>query len=165
MAEKLFNSEWSNENAIYVVLLVVVFLLGIVPIGWYYLQSLDDLSVTQKQLRKAEVYNHLATSVLETKHNEYDAARKNVGEFFCLLQTEAEKGDDGFLTANQIADLKPIFENRDLVIEKLDRRDQISLNQLTEIYSAYIKTVGKNALDADSSNFGNSRKLILQKSF
>lgn len=165
MAGESIISKWMKENAIFMVLLIVVFLLGIVPLGWYYWQSLNDIEAAQASLRKAKIYNHLATSIVETRQGEYEEARQEASIFFSELRDEEEKGNTGFLTNEQREKLKQIFKNRDEIITMLAQRDQVSLERLTDIYNIYVETVGKTMNEKSISYFFNGPKFTVQKTF
>lgn len=116
-------------------------------------------------MRKAKIYNHLVTSIVETRQGEYEEARQEISIFFSELRNEDEKGNIGFLTNEQRGKLKPIFKDRDEIITMLAQRDQVSLERLTDIYNVYVQTVGKTMKEKSVSYFYNGPKFIVQKTF
>lgn len=117
--------------------LLLVFLLGLVPMWWQYRTANQAHEATQKLLRKAGVKDHLMTAIAEARGGEYETARQNASDFFTNLNAEIEKGDSGYLTAEQREKLKPIFANRDSMITLLAQRDPASVDRLADIYTIY----------------------------
>lgn len=127
---------------IYAVILLIVFLLGLVPM-WIQKRAVDaELAASQKLLRKSEIKGLLTSSIVEAKRGEYENARKGSSDFFTRLRTEEETGDEGFLTEQERAKVKPIFDARDTVITMLAQRDPASLERLTNIYATYMQALG-----------------------
>jgi|SRR5690606_31732118 len=127
---------------IYLVVLAIVFLLGFVPMWLKLRQANAAAAVTQTQLRKAEVENLLTSAIVESRVGEYESARQKTSEFFTRLQAEIDKGDDGYLTADQRTKIASVFQNRDTLITLLAQRDQASGDRLTDIYAIYQNAIG-----------------------
>ena len=123
--------------SIFAVILIAAFLLGMVPM-WLKVRSVNkELAASQTQIRKQEVAGLLTTSIVEARRGEYEIARQATSDFFTRLRAEEDMGDAGFLTAEQRAKAKPVFEDRDAVITMLAQRDPASLDRLTNIYVNY----------------------------
>lgn len=117
--------------------IVIAFLIGIVPM-WLSVRTCEaEHEATKTKLRRAEVSNLLSVSIVEARRGEYEPARQATSEFFTRLTAEIDKGDDGFLDADQRTKLNSVFNNRDAVITMLAQRDPASLDRLTDIYTSY----------------------------
>lgn len=124
--------------------ILLAFLVGLIPMWMSARTCADEHEKTRKQLRKVEVRNLLVTSLVEARRGEYETARQTASEFFTRLRAEEEKGDGGFLNADQRAKLSPIFEHRDAVITMLAQRDQASHDRLNDIYSILLDVLPAN---------------------
>jgi hypothetical protein len=127
---------------IYLAVLAIAFLIGFVPMWLKLRQANADAAVTQTQLRKAEIANLLTSAIVESRVGEYESARQKTSEFFTRLQAEIDKGDEGYLTADQRAQVAPIFQSRDTLITLLAQRDPASGDRLTDIYAVYQRAIG-----------------------
>ncbi len=133
---------------IFAAAILVAFLIGLVPM-WLSARSCSaEHEITKTQLRKTEVHDLLTTSITEARRGEYEAARQTASEFFTRLRAEEEKGEAGFITAEQRTKIKPVFDNRDAAITMLAQRDQASLDRLTDIYAAYTQAIPAKILPA-----------------
>lgn len=136
--------------AIAAAILLVVFLLGFVPMWLSAHGRAAELEKTSTKLRKAEITNLLTISIVEAKRGEYETARQTASDFFTRLRAEDEKGDAGFLTADQRPKIKPIFGNRDAVITMLAQRDPASLDRLTDLYKTYTQILPARSPSTDA---------------
>lgn len=132
-----------KKYAIYAAILLIVFLLGLVPMWYQKSQVAYELQNTQTQLRKAETENLLTTSYINVRAGEYETARQSMSSYFTRLDTEIEKGKDGFFTDAQRENLKPILNDRDTTITMLAQRDQAAAERLGDIYMNYKKALGE----------------------
>jgi hypothetical protein len=128
--------------AIYAAALIVAFLIGFVPMWMKARDNAAQTAATQTQLRKAEVANLLTSAIVESRVGEYESARQKTSDFFTRLQAESDKGDEGYLTADQRTKIAPIFQSRDTLITLLAQRDQASADRLTDIYAVYQQAIG-----------------------
>ena len=120
---------------------LLAFLVGLVPM-WLMARGIAaDRDAAQSQLRRSEMGNLLLLSIVDARRGEYEVARQEASEFFTRLRAEEDKGDDGFLTANQRTNIKTIFADRDAAITMLAQRDPASVDRLTDIYVAYAEAV------------------------
>lgn len=126
-----------SKYGIWAIALLVAFLLGLLPMWWQYSSTNQTLEATQKQLQKAQIKDYMMTAIVEARNGEYEVARQNASEFFTSLNAEIEKGDKGFLTAEQREKLKTLFTNRDNMITLLAQRDPASADRLTDMYAVY----------------------------
>jgi hypothetical protein len=131
------NQSPLSKFGIWAVILLVVFLLGLIPM-WLQKRTADQtLETVQKQLRQAQIKDHLMTAVVEARSGEYETARQSTSDFFTELNAEIERGDGGSLTADRREKLKPIFTSRDNMITLLAQRDPASVDRLAELYTIY----------------------------
>ncbi|HEX6279840.1 MAG TPA: hypothetical protein VFZ49_07455 [Pyrinomonadaceae bacterium] len=121
--------------------ILLAFLVGLMPMWLMARDIATERDEAQTQLRKSEMGNLLLLSIVDARRGEYEVARQEASEFFTRLRAEDDKGDDGFLTANQRAKIKTIFADRDAAITLLAQRDPASVDRLTEFYVAYMEAV------------------------
>ena len=137
------TSHWMRRVVIAVVLLLIVFLLGFVPM---WLQSRDyssRLAVAERQLTLAGIQNSLATAVIDARRGDYEPARLSASNFFSSLRAETDKGVDSTLSPAQIAGVQPFYTGRDEIITLLARGDPASADRLSEMYVSFLKIMNK----------------------
>ncbi len=120
---------------------LAAFLIGLVPMWITARNNAAELDAAKTQLRRSEISNLLSSSIVDARRGEYETARQESSEFFTRLRAEDDKGDDGFLTADQRTKIKTIFEDRDAAITMLAQRDPASLDRLTGFYVLYLQAV------------------------
>ncbi|MDQ3635268.1 MAG: hypothetical protein M3405_12295 [Acidobacteriota bacterium] len=131
-----------TKFGIFAVVLLIVFLLGFVPM-WMNLRTANaEHEVTKKALVKEEILNSLTTGIIDARRGEYEPARQDASDFFSKLRAEIEKEKESAYSAEQIGNLKNIFDNRDAMITLLAQRDQASVERLTDVYLKYQQAVG-----------------------
>jgi len=126
-----------------VVLMVVAFLIGFLPMWWKSREGSENLSRAERQLSLAKLQNALASAVIDARRGDYEPARKAASDFFTSLRVETERGDDSALTPAQIERIFPLFSRRDEIITLLARNDSASGERLAELYVSYRKGVEK----------------------
>ncbi len=120
---------------------LVAFLIGLVPMWLTARSNAAERDAALTELRRSEISNLLSSSIVEARRGEYESARQGTSEFFTRLRAEDEKGDEGFLNADQRAKIKTIFADRDTAITMLAQRDPASLDRLTGFYDLFLETV------------------------
>ena len=135
-----------KKYAIYAAILLVVFLLGLVPMWYQKSQVAYELQNTKTQLRKMETENLLTTSYINVRAGKYETARQSMSSYFTRLDTEIEKGKDGFFTDAQRENLKPVLNERDSTITMLAQRDQAAAERLGDMYMNYRKAIGETVM-------------------
>jgi hypothetical protein len=120
---------------------LVAFFIGFVPMWLTARSNAAERDAVKTQLRRSEISNLLSSSIVEARRGEYETARQGTSEFFTRLRAEDEKGDEGFLTADQRIRIKTIFADRDTAITMLAQRDPASLDRLTGFYDSFLQTV------------------------
>lgn len=151
MNENEFNGVKVKENTasspfvrwgIFAAIVLAAFLVGLIPMMMQKWTVQGELANTQKQLRQVEVKGLLTTAIVEANRGEYEPARQSASNFFTQLNTEQERGPEGFLTENQRGNIKPVFDARDSLITMLAQRDPAAVERLTNVYSTYLQTMG-----------------------
>ncbi len=120
---------------------LVAFLLGLVPMWLMARSNAAERDAALTQLRRSEISNLLASSIVEARRGEYETARQGTSDFFTRLRAEDEKGDEGFLNADQRTKIKTIFAERDTAITMLAQRDPASVDRLTVVYETFQQTI------------------------
>lgn len=120
---------------------LLAFLVGLVPMWLTARGYAYERDTARTQLRKSEIANLLLSSIVDARRGEYEIARQQASEFFTRLRAEEEKGDEGFLTADQRSKIQTIFADRDAAITMLAQRDPASLDRLTGFYTRYTAAV------------------------
>src|SRR6266536_5517285 len=94
---------------IYVVLLLVAFLLGFVPMWLKFRECFSSLSEVEYQLNLARIQNTLAAAVIDARRGDYEPARQAASGFFTSLRAEIDKGDTSGFTQAQRKAMQPLF--------------------------------------------------------
>jgi hypothetical protein len=122
-------------------LVLAAFLIGFVPMWLTARGNAADRDAARTQLRRSEISNLLSSAVVDARRGEYEAARQEISNFFTRVTAEEDKGDEGFMTAAQRENIKPLLANRDTLITLLAQRDPASTDRLTDLYVAYAQVV------------------------
>lgn len=120
---------------------LLAFLIGLIPMWLHARSNAAERDAARTQLRKSEIGSLLLSSVVDARRGEYEIARQEASAFFTRLRTEAEKGDGGFLTADQRTRIQAIFADRDASITLLAQRDPASVDRLSAIYGLYLQVL------------------------
>ncbi len=121
--------------------ILIAFLIGFVPMWLTARSNAAEREAVRTELRRSEIGNLLLSSIVDARRGEYEIARQEASEFFMRLRAEDDKGDDGFLSADQRTKIKAIFADRDAAITMLAQRDPASLDRLTGLYVLYLQAV------------------------
>ncbi len=132
-------------------IVVAAFLIGLVPMWITARNNAAERDTARTELRKSEIANLLSGSIVDARRGEYETARQEASDFFTRLRVEDEKGDSGFLTADQRSKIKPIFSDRDATITMLAQRDPAALDRLTNVYMSFTQTVSTTTNSASAS--------------
>jgi len=128
---------------IYVVLLVLAFLLGLVPMWWLNSQCSSSLSDAERQSSLVKMENSLASAAIDARRGDYETARQAASDFFTSLRTEFNRGVDSALSPAEIAGLQPLLTRRDEIITLLARGDATSADLLSDLYASYRTIVNR----------------------
>ena len=127
---------------IYAAMLLVAFLLGLIPMWLKARESAGELERARRDLHIVRMQSALASAAIDTRRGEYEPARQSASDFFTTLSAEIDRGAQSVLTEQQRTALNPLLRQRDEVITLLARNDPASSDRLTDLYSAYRKTMG-----------------------
>src|SRR5689334_24914571 len=110
------NSIWQNRHVkrliLYLVVLLVVFLAGLVPMWWTSRRYERERDVAQASLRISNLQNALANAAIDARRGDYEPARQAASEFFTNLGAEFGRGRDSVFNEAQRNTLRPMFDTR-----------------------------------------------------
>ena len=119
------------------VLLLVVLLIGFVPMWFKARECSSNLSQAANNLSMTRMENTLASAAIDARRGDYEPARQSVSDFFTLLRTEIDKGNDSLLSQTQRTALQPVLAPRDEIITLISRSDPASADRLSNLYVSY----------------------------
>jgi len=128
--------------AIYALILVVVFLLGLVPMWLNARNRAKERDDARRELRLSEMKNDLSAAVINSRRGDYEPARQATSKFFTSLRAQCDiSTEPSDLTRAQCEALRPALDKRDEMITFLARSDPASADRLTEMYVLYEKAM------------------------
>jgi hypothetical protein len=136
------TTHWTRRIILYVVLPLVAFLLGFVPMWWKSRECSSSLPEAEHQLSLARLQNALASAAIDARRGDYEPARQAASNFFTSLRAETDRGDASALSPAQREGVLPLFTRRDEIITLLARSDPVSAERLSDLYVSYRKGVG-----------------------
>ena len=122
---------------VYVVLLLVAFLLGSVPLWIQLGDSARQLSAATHELNLARAQSALASAVVDVQRGDYELAREAISTFFSTLRLETDSGTASLLSPQQRAAVQPLYDRQDLIITMLARNDAAALAQILDLNETY----------------------------
>jgi hypothetical protein len=128
---------------LHVVLLLLAFLLGFIPMWWLNSQCSSSLAEAERQSSLARMENSLAAAAIYAQRGDYETARQAASDFFTSLRTETNKGVDSALSQAEIVSLQPLVTRRDEIITLLARGDATAADQLSDLYVSYRTIVNR----------------------
>ena len=131
------RSHWGIIAAV----VIAAFLIGFVPMWLTARDNAADRDAALTRLRRSEISTLISSAVVDARRGEYETARQEISTFFTRITAEEDKGDNGFMTAEQRNGIKPLLANRDTLITLLAQRDPASADRLTDLYVAYAQVV------------------------
>lgn len=135
--EPIRQNEQTRKAIIYASALVIVFLLGLIPMWMTARERGKALAETQRELKRSQIENTIASAVIDARRAEYEPSRQAVSTFFTIVLAELERGKDSVFTDVQRENIKSILANRDTIITLLARNDPASVERLSELYISY----------------------------
>lgn len=120
---------------------LVVFLLGFVPMWLKSRAATSKLAEAEHQLTLVRMQNNLASAVIDARRGDYEPARQAASQFYKSLSAELDKGDASNFTKVQRDGVQPLLAGRDEVITLLARSDPASADRLSDLYTAYRKSM------------------------
>ena len=138
-SEPVKTTHRMRSLTIHLVLLVLAFLLGFVPMWWSNSRCSGTLSGAERQLGLAKMENSLGSAAIDARRGDYEAARLAASDFFTLLGAETSKGVESALSKAQQDGAQPLLAQRDQVITVLARGDATSASVLMDLYLSFRK--------------------------
>jgi hypothetical protein len=127
---------------IYIVVALVIFLLGLIPMWLKASAAASQREAAQRELHLSRMQNMLASSAVDAQRGEYEPARQEASDFFTALREQLDKGEtDATLTAPQREGLKPLLPQRDDLITLLARSDPAAGPRLLDMHAAFRKAI------------------------
>lgn len=137
------DNPW-RRFAIYALILVVVFMLGLVPMWLTARNRAKERDDARRELRLSEMENDLSAAVINARRGEYEPARQATSSVFTSLRAQCEVSTEpSDLTRAQCEALRPALDQRDELITLLARSDPASADRLTAIYVLYQKVMSE----------------------
>ena len=121
----------------YALLALVFFMLGFLPVWVNSLGTSSSLVETRRELSLAQMQNSLASAVIDVQRGDYAPALESASSFFTSLRAETDRGAASALSPAQIAQVQPLFAQRDEIITLLARSDPAAGPRLSDLYAAY----------------------------
>ena len=128
--------------AVYALILVIGFLLGLVPMWISARQRAKELDTTRTELRRSQMRSALSGAALDARRGDYEPGRKAMSDFFNALNIELDRGDDSTLDQTQRDAVRPLLAQRDEIITLLARSDPAAADRLSNLDAAYRKATG-----------------------
>jgi hypothetical protein len=127
--------------AVYVVLAVGFFLMGLIPMALKARQYAEEREAAQHEVRLKQMETQLAAAVISSARGEYEPARQTASDFFTSLRSQIDRGTESDLSSFQRDRLTPLLSQRDQVITLLARSDPAAVNRLSDVYVTYQKAM------------------------
>ena len=128
--------------AIYAVILVMVFLLGLVPMWLRARSSARERDDARRELRLSKLENDLGSAAINARRGEYEPARQATSRFFMALRDQCDESTEpSDLTRAKCEALRRALDQRDELITLLARSEPASADRLTDTYILYQKTM------------------------
>jgi len=124
-----------------VVLLLVGFLAGFVPMWLMSRGCVRSLSRAQNQWSLARIQNALASAVIDVRRGDYESARQAASRFFTSLRAEADAGAHSALSPAQKEAVPTLLARRDEIVTLLARGDSAAADLLADLHVSYRKIV------------------------
>lgn len=130
---------------VYLLILVIGFLLGFVPMWLKARQRGKELETAQAELRRTQMRSSLSAAAIDARRGDYEPARKAMSDFFTALSSEVDRGQDSALDQTQREAVRPLLTQRDEIITLLARSDPAAADRLSDLDSSYRKATGNTA--------------------
>ena len=128
--------------AVYAVILVIGFLIGLVPMWLTAHRLAKELEATQPELRRTQMRSALSAAAVDARRGDYEPARKSMSDFFTGLSSELDRGEESVLDQTQRDAVRPLLAQRDEIITLLARSDPAAADRLSDLDSSYRKATG-----------------------
>ena len=132
----------SRRVLIVLILLLVVFLVGFVPM---WMRARDQAALRLKaehSLTVMHMEKDLGSAAIDSRRGEYEAARQEASAFYTAARSEIDQRGESALTQQQRDALAPLLASQDETITLLARSDPASADRLSNLYVAVRKALG-----------------------
>jgi hypothetical protein len=130
---------------IYAIVAVIIFLLGLVPMGIVAFNRGSERDEARRELRLCSIQGLLASAAIDARIGNYEPARQSASSFFTELRVELDKGRSSAFTQSQRDSLTSVLDPRDEIITLLARSDPASADRLGTLFTSYRKAVGSTS--------------------
>jgi len=142
-ARSVAPSGTAKRAGVYLGVGVAVFLLGLVPMWLKSREAASQRDAAQRELRLSQLEGTLASAAIDARRGEYEPARQTASDFFTVLRSQLDAGEDSALTARQREASAPLLARRDDIITHLARSDPAAAELLSDLYVSYRKAVNE----------------------
>ena len=122
---------------IYVVLLVLAFLAGLVPMWLSSRECSSSLAGAERRSIQVRMENSLASAAIDAQRGDYETARQAASDFFTALRAATSTGGNSALSQAQRDGAQPLLGQRDQIITLLARGEVASADLLDDLYVSY----------------------------
>ncbi|MGD9630924.1 MAG: hypothetical protein AB7V18_16925 [Pyrinomonadaceae bacterium] len=130
--------------AIWLGVIVAVFLLGFVPMWIQNTRLGNEISQKDREIRRSEIRGSLASAAIGSRRGDYEPARQSASAFYSEVSAELDKGETSVFNASERTQINGLLTGRDEVITLLSRGDPASAERLSDLYVGYLAaTQGK----------------------
>ena len=127
---------------VYLLLLVIGFVVGLVPMWLTAHRVAKELEATKAELRRTQMSGALSAAAVDARRGDYEPARKAMSDFFTTLSSEVDLGEQSVLGQTQRDAVRPLLIQRDEIITLLARSDPAAADRLSNLDSSYRKAIG-----------------------
>src|SRR5579884_3270187 len=115
--------------AIIVVIAVLAFLGGLVPMWLKANKTRDELRETNRKAIIVQIEASAGSAAIDARRGDYEPARREASQFFTSLQAQLDLGTRSVLSPVQREKAAPLFSQRDSLITLLARGDPASADR------------------------------------
>ncbi len=130
---------------IYAGILIFVFLLGLIPMGFIARSRAQERDQARSELRKCMIESSLASATIDARLGYYEPARVAGSSFFTELRAELDKGNQSVFNQSQRENLNSLMSLRDELITLLARNDPAAADRLSTIFVTFRKALNPAA--------------------
>jgi hypothetical protein len=142
MPDPIAPRKRSPRFVLYLILLLVAFLLGYVPM-WMKVRGQNTArEKAEHALTLTRIVKDLGSAAIDARRAEYEAARVEASAFFTAAHFEVDQREKSTLSQQQRDGLAAQLGSRDELITLLARSDPASADRLSNLYVAVRKSVG-----------------------
>jgi hypothetical protein len=134
-------SERATQFRGLVIVLLVGFLIGFVPMWLRARQRTSERDQALHKLETSELRDQLSAAALDSRRGQYEIARKELSGFFTSLTTVMGGKNDPEITPERLKSLQRVFSERDELITLLARNDPASADRLLDLDLAFRKAL------------------------